>query len=360
MTKTPGAPALPAAALALPLAALLALAPPAAAHGAPPVREVDARVLLDDDGLGYGGCVEGACPPGAGGGLDLLALDVREAWLGGQPAVVFRILFQSAEPAAGGGIVLAVEAPGGARQLRADTADGLAFVPTGFDRLDGPFDVGDGHPKALDGWVLASALGAAEGDALSGLSVATFRGEAPDDAMPGGWFVNGVEVQVPPSDGGPGTYTLAGPATLVALTVGEAMVQAHGPARVTLELSNAVGLPQFADLAATAPAGVRASLASAGLALDGGASRTVELTVHTDVDAVVEVVATTDLGGRAVASIPVSAPDHGAGLDNGTETQGRGHTAAPAGGDRESPGPGAALAVAAALAPAALALRRRR
>lgn len=357
MTKPaplPGSVAPPALALALALAlaALAAFAPAASAHGAPPVRGIDVRVLTDDDGLGYGGCVEGACPPGSGGGLDLLALDVREAWLpGGEPAVAFRILFQSEEPAAGGSLALRV----GEREFRAETADGAAFVSAGFDRLDGPFDVGDGHPKALDGWVRAADLGG-PGAALS-LTVASFRGEAQDDAMPGAWFANGVEVpplSAEPAE--PGSYTLAGPASLVSLTVEETAASAHGPAKVKLVLSNAVGLPQFANLNVSAPAGVKARVDSAGLALAANGTRTVELTIaDAAANGTVEVVATTDLGGRAVASVPFQASSH---MGNSSAENHTAHDHASSAPAKESPGPGALLVPA--VAAAAVLPRRRR
>src|SRR5688572_5860967 len=96
MTK----PALAAATTLATLLLLIACVPAAMAHGAPAPREIDTRVLEDDDGgLAPGGCshdTEQACAnPGNVGGLDLLALDVRElATANGTPAVAFRVLFQ--------------------------------------------------------------------------------------------------------------------------------------------------------------------------------------------------------------------------------------------------------------------------
>jgi hypothetical protein len=357
MTKS-GRAALPSVLVLL----LLAAALPASAHGAPPVREVDARVLLDDDGLvGYGGCVDGTCQPAApAGGLDVLALDVREAWMAdGSPAVAFRLLVQSEAPVAGASLVLHVDAPGGGKDFRADSADGLAFTST-FDRLDGPVDVGDGHPKALDGWVRYSTLGAKPGDALSGLTLSSFRGEDQDDAMPGGWFMDGQEVPAVPDEpdpsaategGEPGSYTLAGPANLLSLTADPAAVDlSHGPAKVTLSLANPVTLAQFANLTLLAPSGMEASLAATQALLQPSGSRTVELSVaNATADGALALVAYTDLGGRATLQIPVKAAPMNHTMDNSTQT-----TTAPA--SKSSPGAGALLVPAVV----AVALLRRR
>lgn len=331
----------------------LALLPSAAAHGAPPVRDIDARVLLDDDGLvGYGGCLEGECVPGSEAGLDVLALDVREAYLpDGSPAVVFRLIVQSEAPVAGAALALHVGSPGGGKDFRADTADGLAFTSASFDRLDGPFDVGDGHPKALDGWVRLAALGK-PGDALSGITVQSLRGDAGDDAMPGGWSSNGVEVPaVTQEEAAEGTYTLSGPALLVSASANGTADLAHGPAKVGVVLVNPTTVQQFANVSLGLPDGATATLASTQVILQPSATRTVELTVsNATVDGVVNVVVSTDLGGRAVAGVPVRAPPPVASNSTAPSTT--------ASGSKDSP----ALGAAALLLPlaAAVLLRRRR
>lgn len=350
-----------AAALLAAAFAALALVPAASGHGAPPVRDVDARVLLDDDGLvGYGGCLDGNCPAGAEG-LDVLALDVREAWLEGEPAVVFRILVQWEAPAAGASLVLHVEAPGGAKDARIDTADGLAFQSSQFDRLDGPADVGDGHPKALDGWLRYAALGVKAGDALSGLSVSSLRGDAADDVMPGGWFRDGVEVPAVPdepdpsavtAEDEPGSYTLSGPAILVTMSANGTADLSHGPAKASLVLVNPLTLPQFANLTFSVPAGVNASLSPRQVLLQPSATRTVELTVsNATLDSVIDVEATTDLGGRATAGLPVKAPFPVLAAANNSTTTDHGP------GSKSSPGLG--LLLLPVLAAAAVLLRRR-
>lgn len=305
----------------LALVALLAV-PAAHAHGAPPVREVDVRVLLDDDGLvAYGGCVEGQCQPAAPPeGLDLLALDVREAALpDGSPAVVLRFVVQSDAPRPESSIEATVLAGGTEWSLAVATADGLAYSSSTFDRVDGPFDVGDGHPKAIDGWIRHAALGAAPGDALTGIRVVSRHGEALDDAMPGGWYANGAEVPHLPHDADPGEaaaepaageYRLKGAAQLVALAAEPAAPDlSAGPATVRLRLSNPVGLPQFCDLALLVPPGVAARLSQPAVSLDANGTRDVELVVsNATADGVVQVTLVSDLGAHEVADVTVRAP----------------------------------------------------
>src|SRR5262245_13206190 len=120
----------------------LGLVPGAAAHGAPPVRDLDTRVLLDDDGpLGFGACVEGVCPGPTGQGLDLLALDVREAsLLDGAPALVFRFVLQTEGDLAGKSLQLSLAAAGASKDFALTTTDGTAWTSTAFERVDPAVD----------------------------------------------------------------------------------------------------------------------------------------------------------------------------------------------------------------------------
>jgi hypothetical protein len=305
----------------LALAILLAV-PAVEAHGAPPVREVDTRVLLDDDGLAsYGGCVEGQCQPVAPAeGLDLLALDAREAALpDGSPAIVLRVLVQSDAPRPGADVTVSFLAGGSEWSLQMTTEDGLAYTSSTFERVDGPFDVGDGHPKAIDGWIRHAALGVAPGDALTGIRVVSSRGETLDDAMPGGWYSNGVEVPHLPHDADPGEATaepsagelrLKGAAPLVGFAAEPVAPDlSAGPATVQLRLTNPVGLPQFCDLALLVPPGVTARLGQPGVSLDANGQRDLELFVsNATADGVVQVTLVSDLGAYETANVTVRAP----------------------------------------------------
>lgn len=348
------------------LAVLLAI-PAVQAHGAPPVREVDARVLLDDDGLvAYGGCVEGQCQPAAPAeGLDLLALDAREASLpDGSPAIVLRVLVQSEAPAAGAGVTVSFLAGGSEWSLQAESADGLAYTSSTFDRVDGPFDVGDGHPKAIDGWIRHATLGVAPGDALTGIRVVSQRRDTLDDAMPGGWYADGAQVPHLPHDAdpgeataetAPGEYRLKGPAPLVGLLAEPAAPDlSRGPASVKLRLTNPVGLPQFCDLALLVPSGVTARLGQSGVSLDANGQREVELVVsNATANGVVQVTLVSDLGAYETLDIPVQAPPPSA----ATSTSGPAgaHAAGDAAdGSKDSPGPPPLLPPLALLALVAL------
>ena len=302
--------------------------PLASAHGAPAPRELDTRVLADDDGaLGYGGCTEAGCNPATPPqGLDLLALDVREAWLGDAPALVARIVFQTEQPQqAGRGLVLSLVASGQTSTVTLASPDGATYASTQAARIDGPHDVGDGHPKALDAWIPLSALGVAPGAELTGIQVVSTQDGEPDDVMPGGWYSNGQEVPHLPHDADPGealagqptgTYTVKGPAPLADLAPPTGLLDLAQGANHTLTLRNALaGLPQFAWLRLEPEPGVQASLVGAGdngtlgIALDPAATRQATLAVGAgSASGLVRIVATTDLGGRAEATVDVVAP----------------------------------------------------
>jgi hypothetical protein len=343
------------------LALALLLAPAALAHGAPPVRAIDVRLLLDDDGaVGYGGCSQGQCQPAVPpSGLDVLALDAREAWLDdGSPALVLRVSVQSEEPQPGASLVVHMTSGGKAHDVTLTTADGLNYTGQGTDRLDGPLDVGDGHPKALDLWLRQSTLGAKPGDAVSGLSVDSFLGTTHTDTMPGGWFEGGAPVPFVPSDpskagdtAGPASYTLRGPADLVLASAAASADLAHGPATVQVRLRNNTTFPQFATLHLAAPAGIAARLSPSSVLLDPGAERSVDLRVsNATAPGAVTLLATTDLGGRATLSVAVHpAPAMPANMTHSS-------TSASAPAHKSSPAPAAVLPL---LASAATAARRR-
>lgn len=273
------------------LLALTAWAPLAGAHGAPAGREIDLRLLLDDDGgLAYGGCIE-MCAPGAEPeGLDLLALDMREAFLASQPALVFRITVQSESVHDGRKLVLQVMQGTQVSTFTADNGDGTTYVSADFDRLDGPSDVGDGHPKAIDGWVFYSTLGLQAGDVLTGITVTSTHHDEPDDVMPGTWYFQGNQVPHAPHDADPaeaieehppGEYVVAGPAPLLTATLDAQVLDlANGSANATLTISNPLAvLAQFANLTVIAPEGVAATLDATSLLLEPGASRQVQVSV---------------------------------------------------------------------------------
>lgn len=343
------------------LLALLAGAPAALAHGAGEAREIDTRVLLDDDGaVAYGACAEGQCAVGADG-LDLLALDVREAWLGDAPALVLRVTYQTDGDPAGRGIDIDLMAGKSPITLSLASADGVTFTGSGFDRVDGPVDVLDGHPKALDGWVRLATLAVAQGDQLTGITVTSQAGGEPDDVMPGGWYANGVEVPHVPhgsdpgealAPAGPGTYAVKGPAPLVTLSAAPALLDLDRSANLTVKVTNPLAsLPQAVVVQAPGLRGAFPGGADeAVLSLDPGATRTLTLAWPLDAPSGnATVLATSDLGGRALQAVQVVAVPAPASHD--------GHGEPEAGADgKDTPMPWVAPA---ALALALVARRRR-
>ena len=351
--------ALPVAALAL----LLAL-PLAAAHGAGTPREVEVRVLLDDDGaLGYGGCGPAqetgtACTPEPEG-LDVLALDVREAFLDDEPAIAFRMIVQSALVHDGRGLRLTLTAVGAQQVFAVASPDGIAYTSTDFDLLQGPFDVFDGHPKAVDGWLRLSTLGVAVGDTLTGIHLDSTHHDEADDVMPGTYHSNGVEMPHLPHDADPGealaehlpgTYVVKGPAPLLAFEATPAVLDLGRDGNVTLRVSNplvattqSVTLTVLGDAEGRFPNGA----ANATLSLDPGATRELTLRWPALADGGnATALVTSDLGARmerSVQVVPVPV------VNTTTSTS-------PTGKDTPAP---AAMPVALALLAVAVAGRRR-
>ncbi|MEA3204389.1 MAG: hypothetical protein QOI63_2071 [Thermoplasmata archaeon] len=297
------------------------LAPPASAHGAAPAREVEQRVLLDADGaLGYAGCSDGVCMPGGGldsGALDLLALDVREFRdANGTALLAFRATAQSeVAQQAGRVIALSFTLNGQPRTLRLE-GDGAAFTSADADRAFVSKDViGDGHAKAIEAWVALARLGAKAGDALTGIQAASFAGATKGDLVPGTWYpANEQEQPVPfvptspdaTQPGPAGSYTLAGPASLLDLGVDDARPDtSHAAAKLTVTLHNPLKqLPQFVTLRAGGP-GLSVSGDALAVNLDAGTTKTVTLSVAGPASEL-NLTATSDLGGYATLLVPVA------------------------------------------------------
>jgi hypothetical protein len=280
------------------LLALLLAAPAVVAHGAASGREIDTRLLADDEGaIAFGGCfdveVTTQCAPGLESeGLDLVVLEVREASLQGEPAVIFRTIYQTDEAHEGRSIDLTFKAVG-KDHTYSFTTDG-ASPPTGnFDSLAGPFDAFDGYPKAIDGYLKYTTLGVKSGDQITDIKVmSTFEGE-PSDAMPGTWYASGEEMPYIPAPEGatevppPATYKLLGPAKLLEATND----YAAGKTNFTLTVKNPLsGLAQFVTM--TAPGAI--TLDNANLNLEAGATRQVKVTI-TDSSAPAAINVTSDL-----------------------------------------------------------------
>lgn len=257
---------------------LLLATPAVQAHGAAAAREIDTRLLADDEGaIPYGGCAEGTCLPGLEAeALDLVVLEVREAYLNSAPALVFRIVYQTDDTHEGRSVDLIFTAAGKEHTYNFAT-DGVV-APTGsFDKLSGPFEAFDGYPRAVDAYLLYDTLGVKPGDEVTDIHLASnFEGEA-NDALPGTWFASGQEMPYIPNvveegelaQPDPATYKLQGPAPLVNITVTRVGTE------VTLTVKNPLAAtPQFVSFTGT---GV--SFDNANLNLEAGATREVKVTI---------------------------------------------------------------------------------
>jgi hypothetical protein len=298
---------------------LLTFVPLAAGHGAPSPREIDDRLLLDKDGmLAYSMCIGTQCPR-AGQGLDVLALDVREAYLAGAPALVFRLMTQTDASTAGRGLELRLTTPAKEWTFQASATASGAYSSESFDLLTGPFNVGDGHPKALDGWIWYSTLGVEPGQQLTGISLrSTINGSA-DDIMPGTWMLQGTPVPyIPePADASspqpattPATYTLHGPTELLTARSDQDQVHFQGiPVEVKVRLtSNVSTIAQFVALSLEASQGVTAALDADTLNLDGGGARDVVVTIRSaTLNATLNLTVQSDLGGFQQVPIQIHA-----------------------------------------------------
>lgn len=303
MTKT---------AVAVATACFLLLATPTAmAHGAAEPREIDTRILADDDGLsGYGICFEGQCVPGSSPqGWDIVVLEGREAALAtGEPVLILRTVVQAADVQDGRGIDITFKA-GGKDHTFGFVAAGAGVTTTTFDAIEGPMDAFDGYPKAVDGYILYSTLGVKAGDAITDIRVTSTYEAEPADIAPGTWFLMGEEVPASAAEHPAGEYTLKGPASLVNVTADKLEADAsRAPANVTFQVANALSATaQFATLNLTVPAGITASLDQAGLNLEPGSKRTVTLSIaNASASGTVFLTVTSDTGAYERLEIPVT------------------------------------------------------
>ncbi len=272
------------------VAVLLFALPSASGHGAAAAREIDTRILADDDGLiGFSACIEGeACVPGlASESWDLIVLEAREAYLpDGKPALVLRTVYQTDDAHDGRTVTISFDA-GGKSQVFGFESKGEGVITDTFDLVRGPFPAFDGFPFAVDGYVSYAKLGLKPGDQLTNVRVVSAIEGEEGDVMPGTWMSNGVEVPYVPSEpeipgaAAAGTYTLAGPAPLVTIaTSSTALDLGKNATRLTLTLtSKLTSTPQFVNLTMASPPGIVAALSQSGVALDGGATKTVTVTV---------------------------------------------------------------------------------
>lgn len=168
---------------ALPLLALLLLAPLVDAHGANAPDAPFTRLLADvnDDCGGDSGAATGACR----GSHDLIALDIQEKW-GGSEAVVIRFWLDKGKTYP---IVdtFTFNGPSGGKTLAIKTTDDSSFsVVTGFESVSAAHSLNDGSRFWVDGTVKLDTLGLKVGDQVANFKVESKAGNNIGDFMPGG------------------------------------------------------------------------------------------------------------------------------------------------------------------------------
>lgn len=361
------------------VALLLAAIPAGQAHAAPDPPDYMTRLLHDynDD---WGGDQAGSRD-----GHDIMALDLQEAYNAtmGQNVLVFRLTMNfgytgSQRPELRE--VFTFQAKGSQVSKEFKTTDNQKFTGT-FDAVNGPYHAltadgsRDGTRFYLEGIMKYSTLSVNVGDKISNFFVQGYAGPDKRDHMVGGFTFGGQTVDQPPPEeqSQPASYkrqdvALAGPtqyATLKADPV-EAAAETGDNTTITLTVKNKLSRPQTITLDATKPQGV--SIAFHGDAyrkdrLTFAVASRQEATVHAylsaagPVSGTVEVLLSTDLGGRVTHGIAYTVTSSGAAGSGGTSAAGQ---SGPDAGGGQSPGPGMLLAVAAAAVGALLRPRRGR
>ena len=222
---------------------VVALAVPAAAHGAPNPRSMDTRILHDYNDDCGGHDLGDNCR----GTHDLIALDLREAYddeLG--DVVVFRLILDQGTAGATLRDVVSIKAGSATKSYEFRTSDDASFTGT-FERVSGPHDLGDGTRFAVEGTVRLATLGVASGDRLSEFSVRAYRGATEGDLMPGTYRTAlGTDGPEPASEQGDPTffrapsYRLKGPVQYASMQADRSSVQvpSGGEVLVSLDVRN--------------------------------------------------------------------------------------------------------------------------
>lgn len=334
---------------------LLALAPLAAAHAAPPARAFETRILHDHND-------DSAIVLAGKHGFDAIALDVREAWLPGQGnALVLRLLLNGGcnadLPTACPALreVVSFEAPGGAAEVTFETSDGGATWSGSAATYVGPESLNDGTRFAIEGWVPFASFGGSPGATLESWFVHGYAGEEPADDMPAGAVPGLPDPLGAAFDAG--SYVLGAPDGYMRAEPPTAPANGTPGATVDLpfRLANLVALPQDATFAVNGTAVVLSggtSVDALALAPNFTADLVLRVTLPNGT-APVNVTVTSTLGGVATFVVPATGQ---AAVSNTTTDHDHDHT--ETGDGKDAPFVGL-QAVLAALCAVALARRRR-
>lgn len=303
------------------LVSLILVAGAASAHGPPPLRDQDTRLLADhnDDCGGDSGSLSNC-----NGSHDLVALDIREAHDAARGDLVhFRFLLNG-----GAGSlrdVLTVKVNGASKSFELRTTDNKAFQTTGFDvvtvaPLLGEGGVQDGSRFVVDAGVKLQTLGGA-GAKITDYLVESYTGSTRGDYMPGGYY-NALGVKVADPDQGSdetdrvrtGGYILRGPGYYAEASLPAPVTVAAGQTmEIPVTLRNLLAnTPQTLQIAAAADPGVEVRFAggpadgslTADVAKGAQTMRTLELTAgEAPTQGTLTLTLTTNLGGRSTHTL---------------------------------------------------------
>jgi len=262
------------------LALAVVLAPQAVAHGAPPPREIDLRLLTDTTDQGDYGT---AAPLLYEGGHDLLALDLREGYAAelGEAVLVVRLINQAGDPTQGPlREVFMFDFGGVTHTFDFLTTDNVAYTSTTFERVT-TLEIGDDHVTGAEGWIPFSRLGWEPGSEIHNLRVRGFVGEKRADEMPGLYWYQDQPMST--ETAAHVMHTLQGAAVLLDATHDfDAPTWAtRGPgASINLTVHNALTqLPQLVTVTVAAPRDVSVLPSSLSLLVEPGATARAPFTV---------------------------------------------------------------------------------
>jgi hypothetical protein len=282
-----------------------------------PLREIDQQVIVDDEGLvEYGGCPADSCVPNfPADGIDLLSLDVREAFLADQrPALCFRLSYDIANPDVPSRTVFVSYAGAKVNEFTMAGLDAPAASVAESDRVLGPTSYGDG--MTVEAWFAYDTLGIQPGATLSEIRLQSRTGTQPDDDMPGPWYSNGVAVpHVPHSadaaeaveEHPPGNYVVKGPSPLL-FDVKSTPDDAAFPHAWSISFTNPLtSLGQTVN--ATVNGNVSVNLDPASVVLGPGQTATINVTGLVPPETgTVRLILVSDLGAQAVVDLGFASP----------------------------------------------------
>lgn len=283
---------------------VLAFMPVAQAHGAPTGRAIDSRVLTDNtQGGDYGEIslevTNVPNPVAANEAVDLLALDVREAYgPDGSEGVWMRLVYQ------GGGegthrIELGFSVGGSQVSRFFESSDLITWAGDADFVLAEPIPVGDGYPQAMEFFLSSNSIGSGT---LTDISIVSKLNGSDGDFAPGTYqTILGLPAELPFEDSETLDFVMDGPDELLRLE-GFTDVDLANAGDLEITLTNVVGESQFVSFATQMGFGGTLGVTPNSVALGPMETVTLTLSPSAPISGTATLTATSDLGGRATGS----------------------------------------------------------